>query len=163
MSAARASLAASSLMTPSCIQITLIPSRSFAAIASRTTPINGIGGAEDIDDVDRRRHVGERRIDRLVVDGLSGETRIDRFGDIALVHKEPHHVIARPLGLLRSADDGEGFNASQDGPDVVVAQSVDMQAYRSFQSGFRFSMKAQMPSPASAVSMFFTMTSLAYA
>ena len=73
MPLASASAAASSLRTPSCIQITR--GRGLSASASCTIGQRVLRGAEDIDHVDRLGNVGEPRIDALAEHVLAGMAR----------------------------------------------------------------------------------------
>jgi hypothetical protein len=120
-----------------------------------------LGSAEYINDIDAAPHISKGRINSSSEDLLTCETGIDRAHMIASRKQELHDAVARPIGLRGSPDDGKGLHAPQYRKNIRIIEPVSRQAQRSFQSGLRLSRKAQMPSSASAIIMFLTMTSLA--
>ena len=129
----------------------------------------GVRGAENIDHVDRHRNFGEVAIDRFAQNLLADRARVHRDHPIALLLQVFHGEIAGPIPILTGPDHGDGFHRRQDVADVIVAVVAVDNGGRarivfghglahSSQVGGRLSIKAVMPSTASAASMFSAIT-----
>ena len=116
--AASASAAASSLRTPSCIQITC--GRGLSASASSTIGQRVLRGAEDVDHVDRLGDVGEPGVDLLPEHFLAGLAGIDRDHAVAALEQILEGEIARPVVLRRDADHGDRLHGVENAADVAV-------------------------------------------
>ncbi len=64
-----------------------------------------LGGAEDVDHVDRLRQVGEASDHRHAGDVATGEARVDADTGVTAGHEEGGDFVGRPARIGREADD----------------------------------------------------------
>src|SRR5262249_5697763 len=121
-------------------------------------------GAKNIDHVDRLRDISEPGVDFLIEQLASSEAGIDRDHVVAALEKIFKREITRPAGIGRDPHHGDGFHGIENAANVAIGIIVVVHAgvQRSCHLGGRFSIKAEMPSPASRAIMFFTMTCEVY-
>src|SRR5438874_4854278 len=121
------------------------------------------GPAEHLHHVDRLRHVGKPRVDRLAVDRGAGRVGVDRNRPVAAPLQIGHYAVARPLATRARADHGDRAHTRQNVAQirVRVVVVIHFAPHRSFHTGARLARKASMPSPASSASMLVVMTSAA--